>query len=187
MLLRTLDIEPKSVQVPSLSTSVAEACFYVQGRKAEFFKELPQLKQGSTIYFATVGKWSSHELLAYLLSITGPADVGISTYSMTEDPARLIVDFMSQGIIRKMHLVSDKRFKTHQPNAYQLAIANFPVFLTDIHAKVMVIRNEQWDVVVLGSANFTRNKRREVGCIVADSATAAFYDDLLQSMSHATN
>lgn len=147
----------------------------VMGRKVPVLDFLYQLKKGETIHFVTEGKWSSHEMLARLLEITGAASVRISTYSMTEDPARMLVNYLHTGQISDLKVITDKRFQGQQGAAHQLAIANFPVVLSDVHAKVMVIRNADWNVVVLGSANFTRNKRTESGVVIENRTAAEFH------------
>lgn len=145
------------------------------GRKVAVLDSVSELKKGGALHFTTQGKWSTHELLSVLLGITGPAGVRISTYSMTEDPVRMLCNYLTLGSITDVKVVTDKRFKTNQADALQLATANFPLVMIDVHAKVMVIRNDEWNVVVVGSSNFTRNKRIEAGVIMENEQAAEFH------------
>ncbi len=147
----------------------------VLGRKTDVLSFLDNLEKGECIHFVTHGKWSSHELLNAILRITGTAAVRISTYSMTEDPVRYLVNALGTGMITDLKVITDKRFKGQQAAAHQLAAANFSVTLTDVHAKVMVIQNDDWNVVILGSSNFTRNKRRETGIVMESPIAADFH------------
>lgn len=157
------------------TTHTAPKSGMVMGRKVEVLDFLGQLKKGDVIHFVTAGKWSSHELLSRILDVTGAAAVRISTYSMTEDPTRMLVNYLQNGTITNLKVITDKRFEGQQGKAHQLASNNFEVVLTDVHAKVMVIRNKDWNVVVIGSANFTRNKRTECGVVVENEQAAEFH------------
>lgn len=150
-------------------------CGMVMGRKVSILAFINGLMPNGAIHFITEGKWSSHELLSCILDLTGAACVRISTYSMTEDPVRMLVNYVHDGRISDLKVITDKRFRGQQGAAHQLAVANFPVILTDVHAKVMVVRNEKWNVVVVGSANFTRNKRNESGIVLDNKEAADFY------------
>jgi hypothetical protein len=44
--------------------------------------------------------------------------------------------------------------------------------LDDIHAKVTVIENTEWTISIIGSANYTENKRKEAGVIILTRAAA---------------
>lgn len=146
----------------------------VMGRKVEVLAALEDFTAGQCMVFRTEGKWSSHELLAQLLRLTGPAEVCISTYSMTEDPVRMLVNQLSTGQITKLQVICDTRFTAQQAAAHQLAKANFHLHLCHVHAKCMTISNDRWSLSVIGSANFTRNKRLECGVIIDDAAICAF-------------
>jgi hypothetical protein len=183
-LFKVEDIVGREALVQSLSTPVSEAPLYVHGRKMDFFRTLPALAMGSTLHFTTQGKWSTHELLAHLLDVSGHAQVDILTYSMTENPVRMLIDCLDSCRISWLRVVTDKRFRTHQPKPYQLATGRFPVYLTDNHAKVMLIYNAKWAMTVIGSANFTRNKRTEVGCIICDRQVMEHYRDNIDSIIH---
>jgi hypothetical protein len=156
----------------------------VLGRKTDVLSFLDNLEKGECIHFVTEGKWSSHEMLNAILRKTGASAVRISTYSMTEDPVRYLVNALGTGMITNLKVITDKRFKGQQAAAHQLASANFGVTLTDVHAKVMVIRNDEWSVTVMGSANFTRNKRRESGIVIESPVAAQFHWNWINGLCH---
>lgn len=181
-LFRTDEFKDESLTTSSAHLNGAHWNIAVTGRKAELFDSLGALCQNSSIWYMTQGKWSTHELLLHLLKQTGPANLTIATYSMTEDPVRVLVEQKRMGFLKDVLIVADKRFRGQQPEAFQLAEQNFTVKLKDIHAKVMVLRNEQWNIVVLGSAIFTRNKRNEAGVILENADMAAFYESVIAEL-----
>ena len=141
--------------------------------RKELVKAVGTLEEGKSTYTFSSGKWSSHELLAYVLEQTGPADVWITTWSCTEEPLRMLVKMKQNGMIRNMRCLFGDRVPVMSPNAWQLAKYNFTdIKLSHCHAKVQVIRNEQWGVVIMGSANFTINPRWEAGVVCCDKNVA---------------
>jgi hypothetical protein len=181
-LFRTDEYKDESLTASSAHLTGAHWNIAVSGKKAVLFDSLGTLCPNSSIWYMTQGKWSTHELLLHLLKQTGPVHLTIATYSMTEDPVRVLVEQKRMGFLKDVLIVADKRFRGQQPEAFQLAEQNFKVMLKDIHAKVMVLRNEQWNLVVLGSANFTRNKRNEAGVILDNADMAAFYESIISSL-----
>jgi hypothetical protein len=167
-----------SAGAPLMAHGELGKTFTVMGRKVDVLASLPKLERNTQLHFCTEGKWSSHELLAKLLEITGPADVELTSYSFTEDPVRMLTQYLDSGIIKNLMVLVDKRVKVQNPSAYQLAVANFRYMkLVQIHAKVMIIRNDKYSITVISSANYTRNKRIEVGCITENFEIAMFHQN----------
>jgi hypothetical protein len=78
-------------------------------------------------------------------------------------------------MISELNAVLDYRIERRKPEAFQLANNIITrIKLTKCHAKVLVIRNETWDVTIIGSANFSKNPRIEAGVIFTDRKTAEF-------------
>lgn len=144
-----------------------------------------ELRHDESIQFATGGRWSLHHLLEYLLLKTGPAKVWMTTWTITEEPMRALLDLIKQGLITELNAVLDYRIERRKPEAFQLASNIISrIKLTKCHAKVLVVRNEVWAVTVLGSANFSKNPRIEAGVIFTDRKSAEFHarwiDDLIE-------
>lgn len=135
-----------------------------------------ELVPGQTIHYASMGEWSSHDLLYHLLDVTGPAAVWVATWSITETPVRQLVDRLRAGAITDLHMLLDWRTRVRCPEAMQLAKANAATLrLANCHAKVTVVRNAAWAIAVVGSANYTNNPRIEAGVISTDPAAADFH------------
>jgi hypothetical protein len=119
------------------------------------------------IVWVSEKNWSIHELLLALLNITGPAVVHISSYAMSETPARTLSMLIDAGTITELYCLLDNRVEVRTAKTIQL-IKNIctDYALIDTHAKVTIIQNNDWQIAVIGSANYTGNERYESGVII---------------------
>lgn len=149
----------------------------------EKLSSIGELVEHKVIKFMSKGAWSMHELLAYLVEKTGPADVHLSAWTMSEDPARVIYKLKEEGLIKKLSCLLDYRIHTNAGDAMQLLLGiTDRIALVKTHAKVMVILNKQWGISVVGSANFSRNKRIEAGTIFIHRPSALFEREWIESI-----
>ena len=136
----------------------------------------PVLTPGQQIHYATAGLWSSHDLLFHLLAQTGPARVWIATWSMTEEPVRMLVQGIESALIQELHLLLDVRVQVRNPSVLAFARLQATRARTSIcHAKVTVIENNNWAISIVGSANYTNNPRIEAGVMGEGRQTADFH------------
>lgn len=147
------------------------------GSGTTVIKELiGSIKQNETIHYATSGAWNAHELLEHLLKITGPAKVYFTTWAMSENPVRTILNLIDEGLITELNCVFDLKVQDRAPKVFELIKGiTSRVRLVHCHAKVFVIENDQWAISNSGSANWTRNPRMEAGVISADRKVAEFH------------
>lgn len=141
----------------------------------DLINAIGDIRQNEVIPFATGGKWSMHQLMEYLLIQTGPCKLWFTTWTISEDAMRAMVDMIQKGLITELNAVLDYRIERRKPEAFQLAaniITN--IKLTKCHAKVLILTNADWQVSVMGSANFSKNPRLEAGVIFTDATTAQF-------------
>ncbi len=120
--------------------------------------------QSSTLHFITKG-YNLHDLFVEVMKQCGPAMVKIVSYSMTDFPMRIISTFLEKKIITDLQLVLD--FTVKRTPALSQFVSTFAVNLryTEVHSKIILIQNDTWDIVIISSANFTRNNRFENGVI----------------------
>jgi hypothetical protein len=137
---------------------------------------LSMIQEGKCIHWLSEGDWSMHDMLIGLLMITGPAKVYLSSYAFSEYPARLIADHMSRKIITELYCLIDKRLDVRSASALSI-IKNIAtkLKLVHTHAKVTVIENDKMLVTVIGSANYTTNKRYECGVVLMDREAGLFH------------
>ncbi len=168
--------EPRC-QSESLETKAARHLM-MAGKRFERCQEVigSGFDMGSSIHYVSAAEWSSHDLLFHLLNKTGSADVWIASWSISEDPCRQLIRAMDREAIRSLHLLFDWRVKIRCPEAAHLAQHNASsCHLASCHAKVTVIINRDWQIAVVGSANYTNNPRIEAGTIIFDDEVASFH------------
>lgn len=134
---------------------------------------LGELNQNESIHIPTRGTWSNHNVLEWILKKTGPARVWITSWTISEIAVRTLIQLIDSGQIEEIHCLFDERIKVNCPQAYQLVSKEVvDMKLTKIHAKSIVVLNDDWGVSVTTSANFTRNPRIEKYVICSDRAIA---------------
>lgn len=142
-------------------------------------KHIGLIHQGEMISFWSYGRWSMHDLLIYILKQTGPADVLVTTWSISETAIRDILMKYKEGLIKSIKFLIDPRIKVRNPKPLQLLAANFPYKFLACHAKVCTIENYEWHISIVSSANMTNNPRFERGVIFTDCQTFEFDKNII--------
>jgi hypothetical protein len=142
--------------------------------------------QGQSIHYASLGEWSTHDLLFFLLEQTGPARVYFTTWAISEYAIRQLYQFIEQGLILELKGIFDYRNGIRKPAELQfLQKITTDIKAAKCHAKVTVVENDLWGISVVGSANYTRNPRIEAGVLCCDKTVAAFHRDwILNELSN---
>jgi hypothetical protein len=136
---------------------------------------LPSLEMGDLLEYYTEGRFSLHNLIEYLLKITGSANVLIATWAMTEAPLRSLARMKNEGLIKRLECLLEHKVPGHNSRAYAYAKNIFDeIWLGKCHAKVAIIENDDWGIVITTSANLTRNRRIESGDIKCSMSSATF-------------
>lgn len=131
------------------------------------------LESNKNYSFMSNGDWSCYHLVNHFLKQTGPADIYLATWSISEFSARMLTDWLNTGRIRSITALVDYRSKNRHQNAFYLAKQNFSkIKIAYCHAKVTVIRGENFYISINGSANWTENPRIESGIVSTDKFTA---------------
>jgi hypothetical protein len=154
------------------------------GTGAMVIRELiSHFKANQTYHYASAGAWNSHELLEQLLKFTGPSRVYFTTWAMSENPVRSILNLIDQGLITELNCVFDLKVQDRAPKVFQLIQGiTTRVRLVHCHAKVFVIENDLWGISNSGSANWTRNPRMEAGVLSTDPKIARFHRDWIMRL-----
>ncbi len=120
--------------------------------------------------------WSMHQLLEYLMGVTGPAKVWISSFSITEVAIRSFLNMQEKGLIQQLHCLFDLTVKRHKMGLLFFA-SNVvsEITITKCHAKLILIQNENYSITVVGSANFNVNDKKEAAVILYEKWLFDFY------------
>ncbi len=146
-------------------------------------KDVGDIHQDTVKAFWSDGKWAMYELLTYLLSVTGPAKVYLSTFSISEASIRAFNTGIEAKMITELHCLFDYTIKKNKVQLLYFAnnIAN-NIKLAPNHSKVILIENDNWKLAVVGSANMTPNPRKEAGVIIT---VHSLYDEYFTHLTNA--
>lgn len=160
----TEDVQTEAIKVPT-----EQQILRVSGRYLSMKTAIGDIEPNSTIHFITAGSWSMHDLLAYVLRYTGPADVRCFTFAWGPDATRTAINLRNAGTIRHLWIALHSVMKKWTVSAMQIMEKYCEkISLIPLHAKGFIVENENWRVSVIGSANFSNNQCIEGGVITTD-------------------
>jgi hypothetical protein len=102
-------------------------------------KHIGKLEDNSIVNFWTLGRYSMHNLINYIVRQTGPVSVNAYTWAISVDAVQSILSRMQDGLITDFKLWIDPRVKVRNPEPLQMCVANFPVVIAPVHAKVCTL------------------------------------------------
>jgi hypothetical protein len=148
---------------------------FVSGNELDVIrKEIGALEAGKAVWFMTDGAWSNYHLLEYILELTGPAEVFFTTWAISEDAITRFLNWKAAGMITELAAVIDVGLRNRKPAIFQQAQAAFPnLKIAHIHAKATVVISGTHHITFIGSSNYTKNPRKEVGAIFWDKDLAS--------------
>lgn len=123
------------------------------------------------------------DLIEWVLSQTGPAEIIISTFSTGEEFLRRMDRLKQSGIVRSCSMFCDLRAARKTVALYQFIKSVFDaVYLCENHSKVVLISNDAWNVAIVTSQNQTRGDRYEAGIISTDVYSFNFLSQCFKSL-----
>lgn len=147
----------------------------------DFRHQLETMKPEQVIPFFSEGHWSLHDLLSWLLEKTGPAEVWLSTFSISEAAIRTLAMATQDRTVSRLHCLFDPSIqKTKSGLLYFATSVATEIAMAPNHSKLLLIGNEEWKISVVGSMNLTPNPRKEAGVIFTTRDTFYLYRDLLE-------
>ena len=180
-------VKKKPDRSKSGSAAVAGENLLIIGKANEKLHQVfGKVVDGQSVHYASLGDWSTHDLLFFLLEQTGPARVYFTTWAISEYAIRQLYGFIEHGLILELKGIFDYRNGIRKPAELQfLQKITTDIKAAKCHAKVTVIENDHWGISVVGSANYTRNPRIEAGVLCCDKTVAAFHRDwILKELSN---
>lgn len=141
------------------------------------------LTPGGRIVGITNGRFSLIDLLREILDQTGPARVTVCAWVASLDDAEAAAHFLSSGQAKRVTLVLGGAPKRRGP--YLAKLARPPgceVMYGQIHAKFVLVRNDQWNISVRTSMNLNRNQRLEQFDLDDDPQICDFFESVVDSI-----
>jgi hypothetical protein len=122
------------------------------------------------------------DVLKWVLSQTGAADVRMTSFSISEEFLRRIFFIEKEGLVRSLDIVLDFKATNKTLKLWPFIAQTVEnCYLADNHSKILLVSNELWKVAVVMSQNLTRGNRYESGFITTD---AAVFDNLHQQLDY---
>lgn len=122
------------------------------------------------------------DVLKWTLSQTGPADVQMTSFSISEEFLRRIFFIEKEGLVRSLDIVLDFKATNKTLKLWPFIAQTVQnCYLSDNHSKILLVSNEQWKVAVVMSQNLTRGNRYESGFITTDHSV---FDSLHQQLDY---
>lgn len=141
-----------------------------------------RFEQGRDYPYASGGDWSTTELVAYMLEQTGPAELIAATWSVAEHAAVKLNAMIEDGRLTAVEMLVDWRVQVRTPSFLAVARQKFSdIRVSSCHAKAFVVRNDEWALSCVGSANFTNNPRIEAGHISTSREVAHFHTEWIRA------
>lgn len=122
------------------------------------------------------------DVLIWILGQTGPADVRMTSFSVSEEFLRRVFFIEQEKLIRNLDIVLD--FKATNKTLILWPFIAQTVnncYLADNHSKLLLVSNGHCKVSVIMSQNLTRGNRYESGSISTD---VALYDMLHSQLDY---
>jgi len=151
-------MKPKSFRKANNHKTVAMA------RKANAAEAIGQLEKYQDNFILTFGQFSLTDALVSILDLTGPADVVISTWTAADADLERSAQLIESADILNFRMIIDPSFQGRRPKytAHMRALFGDECIRTiKSHAKFLIIRNKNWDIVVRTSMNLNGNPRLE--------------------------
>ncbi len=149
---------------------------------------LPKIEMGITYHLPCFVNWSLHDLLAHSLKFTGGSKVWMTSWAISQKPIIKLMQLQDDELIQELNCLLDHRVKSQCAEAWQLAQRNMTkIMLADIHAKVVVIQNEEWSVSITSTANMTNKRRIEKYVITCHKEVADFDIHWIQQLMNESN
>lgn len=173
----------KNLTASSSPINVDDTTFIKSKANQLFMQLFGKINQGNIIQYCTAGQFSTHQLIQYLISITGPANVYLSTWALKEEPARVLYYLKKTGKIKQLNCVFDYRIRTLDAKHFDFLnnlIDNYA--LTKNHSKTIAIEGEKMSLAVISSANMSNNPRIETGCIICTTESMQFHKNWMMEI-----
>ncbi|WP_155291735.1 hypothetical protein [Rhodococcoides fascians] len=112
----------------------------------------------------TYGQFSLIDAVVALLDKTGPAHMDVCTWTVGIADMARVYELIEAGRILSVRWVVDQGFESRQPGYceyFRHLYGDERIRTLRAHAKFILLRNEQWDIIIRTSMNLNQNTRFE--------------------------
>ena len=166
--------EGKTKQEPSSIIMDEGNSYFVDDKSQALTKAIGTIENGLTTHYYSYGNFNLVRLILYLLKQTGPANVFMTSYSISTESIEQIQRHIELQKLLSFRLLIDNRVKTLSPKPFQMLSTVFNYRCSSIHAKVALLWNDQWKISIVTSQNATNNPKMERGILFTDPKVFQF-------------
>lgn len=185
MLVRCSDIDIQDTNTDSTSAESGKTIRFldVGDKSADIADTLLQHPDGLGMiipgyakHFYSSGAFNLIQLVFYVLRQTGPANLFLTSYSISMDSINALHRKLDAGALLSVRFLIDNRVRSISPKPFDFLVTSFPgcYRCCALHAKVALLWNDKWSVSIVGSQNATHNPKLERGIIHTDKAIFEF-------------
>lgn len=154
----------------------------VAGAKAAMRDFGPGLE--TTCY--TYGQFSLIDVVVALIDDhTGPVDLDVCTWTVGVADMVRVNELMELGRITDIRWVVDQGFQSRQPGyceQFRMIYGDEKIRTLRAHAKFLLLRNDQWDIVIRTSMNLNQNTRFEHVDVTHDRDLAEWHREVVDGI-----
>lgn len=143
------------------------------------------LEKDTDCFILTFGQFSLVDALVAILDQVGPATVDLATWTAADADLTKIGNLMESAAIERLRMVLDRSFYNRQPgycHRMRSVFGDDCIRFVRSHAKFMVIRNSEYNIVVRTSMNLNNNPRLENIEISESQGFANFFEEVVDSI-----
>ena len=172
----TQTVQRKEPEAISVSGSLAD----LYSETGLITKHMGLIVPGKDIHFWSFGNFNMMRLVFWIIEQTGPADIIMSTYSISPKTLQGVINRKEKGLIRNIRFLIDNRVRSLSPKPFDMLVRNFDYRCISIHAKVACIYNDKWKITIVSSQNATDNPKMERGTIFTGNDIFEFDKSVLE-------
>ena len=136
------------------------------------------IEKDSTMHVVSIAEWSMEHLIAHITDQIGRCNLMLATWSISNDAATKLCSVINAGLFESVRILFDWRVKVRKPSALTMIKMNLDkadIRLHSCHAKVYLLWNNNYHIVIVGSPNLTTNPRIEAIVITESKELFEFH------------
>lgn len=159
-------VSPLAIGTPVMKRKIsASRKIEDQRRAASAAAVVAELERdGTELVGLTRGQFSLTDLVEAVLTKTGPAELGISTWTAASASVEAMLRLMQSGQVTGCRWLVDVTFTRRVPALaaeIRRQFGNDAIRVTRTHAKFVTVVNQEWQVAIRSSMNLNQNPRVE--------------------------
>lgn len=147
--------------------------------------ELPKIERDCTYHVLSAGQFNLIDVIQHVAEQIGVCDIDLAVWTAAESNLKKASLFVSSKRVRNMRWIIDPSFRSRQPQyvaTLEQLFSKSAIRTIPTHAKFIVLRNENYNVVIQTSMNLNQNKRLESFTITESSELSKFYTEFVDDV-----